>query len=184
MLSISVELLHGTYRGDPDGTANTGHLKRGEWPPSPARLFAALVAADGTGDACRVTDGTELEWFEKLPPPVIHADPDPVHQRLQPRFVVQHGGAPAKGTHHEYVGRSGAASRAGVRVAPRSNCVVYHWDVTPPNDTILEALRRRAARVGLPWMLGLAGARTRLHGDGRTPCRCRCVRPRSRRRNP
>ena len=148
MLSISVELLHGTYRGDPDGTANTGHLKRGEWPPSPARLFAALVAADGTGDACRVTDGTELEWFEKLPPPVIHADPDPVHQRLQPRFVVQHGGAPAKGTHHEYVGRSGAASRAGVRVAPRSNCVVYHWDVTPPNDTILEALRRRAARVG------------------------------------
>ncbi len=148
MLSISVELLHGTFRGDPDGTANTGRLTRGEWPPSPARLFAALVAADGTGDACRVTDGTELEWFERLPSPVIHADPDPVHQPLRPRFVVQHGAAPAKGTHHEYVGRSGAASRAGVRVAPRSPRVVYQWDVAPPNDTILEALRRRAARVG------------------------------------
>ena len=148
MLSISVELLQGTFRGDPDGTANTGRLRRGEWPPAPARLFAALVAADGTGDACRVTDGAELAWFERLPPPVIHADPDPVHQPLRPRFVVQHGGAPAKGTHHEYVGRAGAASRAGVRVAPRSPRVVYEWDVAPPEDAILDALRRRAARVG------------------------------------
>ena len=148
MLSISVEFLHGTFRGDPDGTANTGRLRRGEWPPSPARLFAALVAADGTGAACRVTDGTELDWFERLPPPVIHADPDPIHRPLQPRFVVQHGNAPAKGSHHEYVGRSGAASRPGVRVAPRSPCVVYQWDVTPSDDTILKALRLRAARVG------------------------------------
>ena len=64
MLAISVELLHGTFRGDPDGTANTGQLTRGEWPPSPTRLFAALVAADGTRDRCRVTDGAELAWFE------------------------------------------------------------------------------------------------------------------------
>ena len=27
MLAISVELLHGTFRGDPEGTANTGALK-------------------------------------------------------------------------------------------------------------------------------------------------------------
>ena len=148
MFSVSVEFLHGTFRGDPDGTANTGQLRRGEWPPSPSRLFAALVAADGTGDAGRVTDGSELEWFERLPPPVIHADPDPVHQPLRPRFVVQHGGRPAKGTHLEYLGRSGAANRAGVRVAPRSARVVFEWDVTPPDATTLEALRRRAARVG------------------------------------
>jgi CRISPR-associated protein Csb2 len=148
MLSVSVEFLHGTFRGDPDGTANTGQLRRGEWPPSPSRLFAALVAADGTGDACRVTEGSELEWFERLPPPVIHADPDPVHQPLSPRFVGQHGGGPAKGTHLEYVGRSGAANRPGVRVAPRSASVVYEWDVTPPDATIVEALRLRAARVG------------------------------------
>ena len=148
MLSISVEFLHGTFRGDPDGTANTGRLSRGEWPPSPARLFAAFVAADGTGGACRVTDGTELEWFEQLPPPVIHADPNPVHQPLQPRFVVQHGGAAAKWSHHEYLGRSGARSRAGVRVSLRYPGVVYSWDVEPPEAAVLEALRRRAARIG------------------------------------
>ena len=51
MLAIAVEFLHGTFRGDPDGTANTGRLQRGEWPPSPARLLAALVAADGGWDS-------------------------------------------------------------------------------------------------------------------------------------
>ena len=168
MFSVSVEFLHGTFRGDPDGTANTGQLRRGEWPPSPSRLFAALVAADGTGDACRVTDGAELEWFERLPPPVIHADPDPVHQPLRPRFVVQHGGAPAKGTHLEYVGRSGAANRPGVRVAPRSPRVVYEWDVPPPDATTFEALRLRAARVGY---LGSADSpvRTRVGTELLTP---------------
>ena len=45
MLAVSVEFLHGTFRGDPDGTANTGRLTLGEWPPAPFRLFAALVAA-------------------------------------------------------------------------------------------------------------------------------------------
>lgn len=153
MFSVSVEFLHGTFRGDPDGTANTGQLRHGEWPPSPTRLFAALVAADGTGDACRVTDGTELEWFEGLSPPVIHADPAPVHQAVEPRFVVQHDGGKRnaeleKHSHQEYVGRKAALSRPGVRVAPRSACVVYQWDVTPPNATVLQALRRRAARVG------------------------------------
>ena len=82
MLAINVEFLHRTFRGDPDGTAITGRLTRGEWPPSPARLFAALVAADGTGPASRVTDGHELFWLEGLPPPAIHAQPEPWHQAV------------------------------------------------------------------------------------------------------
>ncbi len=150
MLSVSVEFLHGTFRGDPDGAANTGRLMRGEWPPSPARLFAALVAADGTAGARRVTDGAELEWFEQLPPPTVYADPNPCHQQLEPRYVVRHGGKPAEGAHHEYVGRSGVPSRAGVRVAPRCPQIiyVYSWEGEPPEDAVLDALRRRAARVG------------------------------------
>ena len=148
MLAISVELLHGTLRGDPDGTANTGRLRRGEWPPSPARLFAALVAADGTRHRCRVTDGAELAWFERLPPPAIHAHARPCHQLLEPRYVVRHKGNAEKATHQEYIGRSGVLNRAGVRVAPRDPRVVYTWDVESPPEQVLEALRRRAARVG------------------------------------
>ena len=166
MLAISVELLHGTFRGDPDGTANTGRLSRGEWPPSPARLFAALVAADGTRQACRVTDGAELAWFERLPPPAIHADGRPCHQLLEPRYVVRHKGSAEKGTHQEYIGRLGAVSRAGVRVAPRAPRVVYSWNVESPPEEILDALQRRAARVGY---LGASDSPVRVRVTTRPP---------------
>ena len=165
MLAVSVELLHGTFRGDPDGAANTGRLTRGEWPPSPARLFAALVAADGTGDRCRVTDGTELEWLERLEPPAIHAHTESWHQVLQPRYVVQHRGTASKSTHQEYVGRTGALIRPGVRVTPRNPRVIYVWNTSPPEGT-LSALRQRAARVGY---LGAADSPVRIRVSRRMP---------------
>ena len=149
MLAIAVEFLHGTFRGDPDGTANTGRLLRGEWPPAPARLFAALVAADGTREVCRVTNGSELAWLERLPPPTIHASPRCHHQPLENRFAVKHRGNAEKSVHQEYVGRTGVLTRPGVRVAPSDPRVVYLWrDVTPPSEATLRGLRLRAARVG------------------------------------
>ena len=158
MFTISVELLHGTFRGDPDGTGNTGQLQRGEWPPSPARLFAALVAADGTRGQMRVTDGTELLWLEALPAPTIYAHPVAWHQTQQPRFVVKVERGAKEGTHQEYVARSGALHRPGVRVAPRNARVVYQWDRTAPAETF-ESIRLRAARVGY---LGAADSPVRL----------------------
>ena len=148
MLAISVEFLHGTFRGDPDGTAITGELARGEWPPSPARVFAALVAADGTRQASLVTDGHELTWLEGLPAPAIHAHPESCHQKLQPRFVVAQRGGAVKATHHEYFAREGALHRPGVRVTPRNPLVVYRWNVERPDERTLDSLGRRAARVG------------------------------------
>ena len=165
MLAVSVEFLHGTFRADGEGAANTGRLTRGEWPLAPSRLFAALVAADGTGQRCRVTDGEELEWFERLPPPIIHAHPEPWHQVLQPRYVVRHEGTASKSTHQEYVGRVGALIRPGVRVAPRYPQVVYAWNESPP-ETTLEALRRRAARIGY---LGAADSSVRVRVMTRMP---------------
>ena len=157
MFAISVDLLHGTFRGDGSGASSTGLLTRGEWPPSPSRLFGALVAADGTGPRCRVTDGAELTWFESLPPPVIHADPEPRHRVLLPRFVVEYSprfvkrsvsGKQETTTHQEYVGRKGVEVRPGVRVAPRVPRVTYVWEVETPAAPILDALRLRAARIG------------------------------------
>ena len=158
MLVVSVELLHGSFRADPDGTANTGRLARGEWPPAPARLFGALVAADGTRDRCRVTDGSELRWFERLPPPSIHADSAPTHQPLLPRYVVRYQKKISKGAHIEYVGRQGVRVYPGVRVTPADPRIVYRWDVNCPPD-VLRALRQRAARVGY---LGASDSPVRL----------------------
>ena len=167
MLAIKVEFLHGTFRGDPDGAAATGRLIRGEWPPSPARLFAAFVAADGTRQASQVTDGRELVWLERLPPPAIHAEPDPWHQTLEPRFVVAQDGGPAKATHHEYVARKGALHRPGVRVIPRHPSVLYRWDTETPEEGTLASLRRRAARVGY---LGTSDSPVRVRVAMQMPC--------------
>lgn len=151
MLAISVELLHSTFRGDPNGTANTGQLSRGEWPPSPLRLFSALVAADGSRKNCWATNGSELRWLEQLPPPVIYADSKPLHQIIASRYVVRyrHTGVQKNiKCQQEYINRGSALVRPGVRVSPRDPHVVYFWDVEPPNPSIFNALLRRAARVG------------------------------------
>ena len=176
MLAISVEFLHGTFRGDPDGAAVTGGLARGEWPPAPARLFAAFVAADGTRQASRVTDGRELLWLERLPPPAIHAERDPWPQTLKPRFIVEqprkfadikHNKTGELYTHQEYVGRKGGLHRPGVRVVPSHPFVLYRWDTETPEEGTLASLRRRAARVGY---LGTSDSPVRVRVATKMPC--------------
>jgi len=149
MLRIQVSFLHGSFRADPDGTAHTGLAELGEWPPSPSRLFAALVAADGTGVRSRWTDGAGLRLLEGAAAPTITASSttDIVHNRMQSRFVVQGaGGLKGKGV-QEYVGHTATLVRPGVRVEPRSRLVTYRWDVTASSHE-LDCLRLRAARVG------------------------------------
>ena len=146
-LTIEVEFLHGTFRADPDGLAHTGRMAGGEWPPAPSRLFAALIAADGTRERCRVTDGSELEFLEQLDPPVIHAESSPSHQKLQTRYVVRQDGRAKRGSHQEYVARAGVPVHPGVRVSLRNPHVAYVYDAEVPGRTLV-ALQRRAARVG------------------------------------
>ncbi len=69
LLRISVRFLDGEFHGRGDGGAN-------EWPPSPLRLFQALVAAS----AARWNErrgihhaAPALRWLETLPPPIIVA---------------------------------------------------------------------------------------------------------------
>jgi len=58
-LLISVRFHDGRYHGQPD------------WPPSPARLFQALVAGAARGDALNEQARHTLTWLESLEPPVI-----------------------------------------------------------------------------------------------------------------
>lgn len=66
-LCISVTLLDDAFHGKGDGDEP-------EWPPSPMRLFQALVAGSRTG--CRNADWSKAEaeafqWLERRDPPVI-----------------------------------------------------------------------------------------------------------------
>ncbi len=145
MLVFEVELLHGTYRADPDGSASTGQQTSGEWPPAPSRLLAALIAADGTGGQDSRTTGAELERLAAACPPEIYADPGPHHQPLEERYVA--GQERAKSQQQEYVARTGVLVRPGVRVVPRNPVVRFVYDIEIGDDE-LAALGYRAARVG------------------------------------
>jgi CRISPR-associated protein Csb2 len=61
VLLLSVRFHDGRYHGRP------------EWPPSPARLFQALVAGAARGEALCRKDQDALTWLEQLGPPVIAA---------------------------------------------------------------------------------------------------------------
>lgn len=69
LFTIEVELLTGRY-------VATAHNDRrlAEWPPHPARLFSALVAAHS--EAGKSADEREaLLWLERQPPPSLEASP-------------------------------------------------------------------------------------------------------------
>ena len=55
-----------------------------EWPPHPARLFSALVAAWADTEAPDVAERAALEWLESQAPPGIAAS------EAVPRKVVSH----------------------------------------------------------------------------------------------
>ena len=159
MLTVTVELLHGTIRaGSPDDTVMAGGAE-GEWPPSPARLFSALVAGDGTRDRCEVTTGDGFRWLEAQAPPVIHASPseDVLTSASRPRFVVVD--STNDGAVQDYPARTSREVRPGPRQAPRDTTISYVWpDAAPPPDAVA-GLEARAARVGY---LGCADSPVRV----------------------
>jgi CRISPR-associated protein Csb2 len=60
-LLLSVRFHDGRYHGRPD------------WPPSPARLFQALVAGVAKGKSLSVADRDALIFLEQLSPPIVAA---------------------------------------------------------------------------------------------------------------
>ncbi|MBB5016452.1 type I-G CRISPR-associated protein Csb2 [Rehaibacterium terrae] len=60
-LVLYIRLHDGRYHGCAD------------WPPSPARLFQALVAGAGLGGPLAETEKNALEWLERQDPPLVAA---------------------------------------------------------------------------------------------------------------
>lgn len=66
MLAIQVRLLAGRYVA-----TQFNDRDRAEWPPHPARLFAAAVAAWADTDEPDLDERAALHWWESLGPPLI-----------------------------------------------------------------------------------------------------------------
>ena len=94
-LLIAVRFHEGRYHGQADRFGDEGG-----WPPSPGRLFQALVAGAARGATLHPEDWRALEWLEGLDPPRVAA---PAVRRGQAvrRFVPNNdldsvGGDPAR----------------------------------------------------------------------------------------
>lgn len=67
-LVIAVRFHEGRYHGEADRFGDEDG-----WPPSPGRLFQALVAGAARGATLHAEDRRALEWLEELDPPRIAA---------------------------------------------------------------------------------------------------------------
>src|SRR4051812_26151600 len=123
-VTVTVELLTGSY-----DAASTDDRAEAEWPPHPARLFCALVAA-ATGGA----DRTALTWLEAQTPPVVWAatDHDP---RTRSAYVVTNT-ITAKPGSQSHVGRTNGL-RARVHTVPASPRVRFVWEDAEADDGVV-----------------------------------------------
>ena len=92
--AIEVNFLTGRY-------VATSHNDRrqSEWPPHPARLFSALVAAWADVDDPDQTEREALEWLESQGPPAIAAS-DAVSRKVVSHFVPVNDTAVIRGSWH------------------------------------------------------------------------------------
>lgn len=80
MIAIDVEFLTGRYVA-----TSYNDRMRAEWPPHPARLFSALVAAWAEDDEPDEETAAALDWLAASGPPEIVADPN---DRVSRRTVM------------------------------------------------------------------------------------------------
>src|SRR5579883_871510 len=103
-LLISVRFYDGRYYG------------AGDWPPSPARLFQALVAAaPKTGDALEQKSRAALAWLEQLDAPVV-AVPQKTDGQPDFKLFVPNNDLDAKGDDIRRIAEIRSATK---RIRPR-----------------------------------------------------------------
>ncbi len=148
-LTISIELLSGSY-----DAAEVDDRDRPEWPPHPARLFCALVAAART-DA----DRSALRWLEAQPPPAILAAEQAGEARRSAYVVVNT--LSSKGGNLTHPGRTNGL-RVRTRALPTSPHVAMSWAAGAPAEVVaaLDAMARRIPYLGRSTGIALVAATT------------------------
>ncbi|HXF97373.1 MAG TPA: type I-U CRISPR-associated protein Csb2 [Gaiellaceae bacterium] len=130
-LAIEVRFLLGSF------AASDGHdLTPPEWPPAPARVFSALVAA------CEAEHSEALSWLERQGPPLIHAAEAEVGEP-QPFWLVTNALGAGSARHPA----RGNVQRSRYRLHAQDPVVVYSWPDAAPTLPLVEALDDAAKRV-------------------------------------
>lgn len=124
MLAIRCQFLNGTYQA-----ATPGDIGKPEWPPHPARMHAALIAAGWAigGDTFPDDARAALEWLEHLHEPALAYSRE-VSRRTAPGVFVPRNLTTAE------VGDVLSAMRAGRDPARQSGRVMRSFPTSIPGD--------------------------------------------------
>jgi CRISPR-associated protein Csb2 len=151
MLTLEVEFLLGRY-----AAADFRDREQPEWPPHPARLFSALVAAayeSGMGESARAA----LLWLESLPPPLLRAEQEPAAQTPATVYV------PVNDPEQDFSPqRTERQPRTFPSVVPEKPVVHFLWPEAQPDTVLTQLLASIAANVS-------------YLGNSRSPVRVRLV---------
>ena len=161
MLEISVRFLGGEFVAlNPESSS--------EWPPHPARLFYALVAAWYDGD-CQETEAKTLRWLESQEAPDIVADPDaPAEEYLS---WVPMNSLPTLKEDKKTGSNRAVLVKTPLARASRfvgDNPVAFVWKVDIPSQ-FQESLRNlcgRCTRIGSSESIVAVTVRRRTDSDG------------------
>ena len=163
MFEISVRFLGGEY------VAQTPALES-EWPPHPARLLYALIAAWYDG-GCRQAEGEALRWLEDQAAPIIVAirnAPDETCEAWVPMNSVPNWDK--KGGKRPTLPKERQV-RSSRHVGDSPVGFVWEVDVPTRHESALRDLCRRCTRVGSAESLVAmtVNRRTDLHGPAWRP---------------
>lgn len=149
-LVISVRLLDDRYHGS------------GSWPPSPFRLFQALVAAAYTGCSASENEIAALRWLEQLPPPTVLS---PKHKQSSlTTYYVPRNGADAQQGNLEAAAKKRDAKLVKPWLFDAQQPLHYLWFFDQPTaeaETLMQLSERvyqlgRGVDMAFAWAVQLA----------------------------
>ena len=120
-LVISVRFHEGRYYGEGDGFEGVAG-----WPPSPARLFQALVSGAARGARLLPEDERALKWLERLEPPRVAAPA--VRRGRAVKFFVPNNDLDAKGGDPARIAEIRVGKQWRACFFDQAVPVLYVWD--------------------------------------------------------
>lgn len=176
MLAVEIELLTGRYVA-----SEFNDRYQAEWPPHPARVFSALVAALHAGDSCDPVEREALEWLEGQGPPALVV-PEAGRRGVTTSFVpVNDSADPFKMDGKKIKVHQPTASlpigrnrqpRCFPSVTPLEPLIHFLWRDAEPTAVIrqaLAALLSRVTRIGHSSSLVRCGVTDRPRGPDWIP---------------
>ena len=152
-LLITVRFHENRYHGQQDGFDESFG-----WPPSPARLFQALVSGAAQGAQLRSEDQRALRWMEKLDPPRIAA---PAIRRGQSvRIFVPNNDIDAVGGDPAYVSKIRVGKQWRPCFFDIHEPILYVWDFESGAEeasqicNIAERLYQLGRTIDIAWAEG------------------------------